>query len=328
MNGPEAADTIGVTDPGSRPVVFIHSNPAQSIAATVAAYALTARSRRPEAFEVRVLRLAETPHLHRREGQRFISRGERRTWHNRDAQSHSPLRMMVPQRMGFRGRALVLDPDIFAVGDVIELLEREMGGRAILCRTRRTGPAGAVTRYASSVMLLDCRQLTHWRWDQQIDDVFGCRLDLFAWMTLQTESPDAIGALEDEWNHFDTLDSRTKLLHNTERLTQPWKTGLPIDFDLNRRRSGPPARRAGLARVRQWAARLLPLPARPLVYRPHPDPRQERYFFHLLRECLDRCVIDEAAVREEIRREHLRPDAFRLLDTHAASAAVLDELRT
>jgi hypothetical protein len=320
-----AAPDTKVTAADSKPVVFIHSNPAQSIAATVAAYALTARSRRPDAFAVRVLRLEETPHLHRREGQRYVSHGEQRTWHNRDAQSHSPLRMMVPQLMGFRGRALVLDPDIFAVGDVNELLQRELGGRAILCKARRTEPGGARTRYASSVMLLDCQRLTHWRWDQQIDEVFACRLDLFAWMTLQTESPDTIGTLEDEWNHFDTLDARTKLLHNTERLTQPWKTGLAIDFDLNRSRVDPAVRPALLVRLRRKTARLL-RPFRPRIYQRHPDPRQERYFFQLLRECLDRRVIDEAVVREEIHRGHLRPDAFTLLDTLAASSAVMDEI--
>ena len=39
-----------------------------------------------------------------------------------------------------------------------------------------------------------------------------------------------IGPLEPGWNDFDHLGPGTKLLHNTRRMTQPWKTGLPVDF--------------------------------------------------------------------------------------------------
>jgi len=48
------------------------------------------------------------------------------------------------------------------------------------------------------------------------------------WHFLLSESPDHIGLLEDEWNHCDMLTEATKLLHNTEISTQPWKTGLPL----------------------------------------------------------------------------------------------------
>ena len=296
------------------PVIFIHTNSVQSITAEVAAYALRARSKRPEAFEVRILRLEETPHLERREGQCYVSGDRRLTWRNRDAQSHGLLRMMVPQVMSFHGRALVLDPDIFAVGDVLDLLNRDMKGRAIVCRPRPR-PAGSPPRYNSSVMLLDCGQLTHWKWDETIDEIFRGELDPYVWLTLQREPAGSIGLLEEEWNDLDTLTDRTRLLHNTEKVTQPWKTGLPIDFDLNHVGAEflvPPRL---LARVGARARRLFHLDRPPEVYRPHPDLRQTQYFFALLREGLDRGVIQEETVREEIRNGHLRPDAFALLET-------------
>ena len=46
----------------------------------------------------------------------------------------------------------------------------------------------------------------------------------------------------------------------------------------------------------------------------HPDRNQERFFFGLLRECLERGIVSEALLREEMRRNHVRHDAFEVLD--------------
>ena len=79
---------------------------------------------------------------------------------------------MLPKLMGYRGRAVVMDPDIFALGDITALLERDMGGKAILCR-KRSGPKGAIDKcWASNVMLLDCAKLTHWDGKQGFRELF------------------------------------------------------------------------------------------------------------------------------------------------------------
>src|SRR5947209_3944935 len=122
---------------------------------------------------------------------------------------------MVPALLGFAGRALVLDPDIFAVGDVYELLSREMNGKAILCRERPEHTVGRGLH--SSVMLLDCEQLTEWDWDRDIDQIFSSTLALGPWLSLCDMPPEQIGLIEEEWNHLDTLTNNTQLLHNTNR---------------------------------------------------------------------------------------------------------------
>ena len=48
-------------------------------------------------------------------------------------------------------------------------------------------------------------------------------------------------------------------------------------------------------------------------YKKHPDANQERFFFGLVRECLDKGVISEALLREEMQKNHLRHDALELL---------------
>ena len=55
-------------------------------------------------------------------------------------------------------------------------------------------------------------------------------------------------------------------------------------------------------------------------YKPHPDPKQEAFFFGLLRECVDKRIVSEDFIREEIARKHVRHDAFDVLDRVAPLA--------
>jgi hypothetical protein len=149
---------------GPKPTVVIHTNDQQMVAALVSAHSLKSRSKSPELFDVRLLRLEETPHLYKRNKQNFIwwDGDAPSVWRTRDLQSFAPLRRMVPALLGFTGRALVIDPDVFAIGDVYELLSRNMNSKAILCRQKPEWRAGR-RLYSSAVMLLDCSKLTHWR---------------------------------------------------------------------------------------------------------------------------------------------------------------------
>ena len=117
---------------------------------------------------------------------------------------------------------MVVDPDVFAVGDVWELLSRDMQGKAVMCRQRgKTAAHGA-----SSVMLLDCAKLKHWKLEKDFDALFKGKRDYNEWMNLGYEDPKIASALiEPEWNDFDKLTPKTKMIHNTRRRTQPWKIG-------------------------------------------------------------------------------------------------------
>lgn len=285
--------------------VFIHTNAKQILGAKVGAYALRRNSATPEAFEVKVLERESYAFFDAKEGQPFLRNGGTRLWRNDDLQSFTPLRFLPPELMGYQGRAVVTDPDVFAVGDIAELLTRDMGGKAIMA-VRRDGHNDQTDYVASSVMLLDCAKLTHWRCEAQFNEMFEMKRDYVPWVSLQLEDPETIGFLEPEWNHFDTLTEGTKLLHNTKRNTQPWKTGLPVDYTV---REG---RRFGLLPNSWFAARR---------YKPHPDPKQESFFFGLLRECLETGAVSEELLRQEMRRNHLRHDALELVDRATAPAA-------
>ncbi|KPK61258.1 MAG: hypothetical protein AMJ59_02150 [Gammaproteobacteria bacterium SG8_31] len=290
--------------------VFIHTNHKQITGALVAQYALKRNSVNADKFDVRIIDTADYPWLQEHEGRMYLRDGVKRVWLNDDLQSFTPLRFMPPKLMGYQGRAIVIDPDIFAVGDAWELLNRDMQGKAIMCRMR-SGPKGYVDKcMASSVMLLDCAKLSHWDAEQGFREMFEFKRDYQPWICLKLEDRESIGFFEAEWNDFDRLTRRTKMVHNTRRRTQPWKTGLPTDWR--------PAERFRLFPPVAWAMRA----RRKLFgeyaflgnYKAHPDPNQERFFFGLLRECLENGIITERMLRDEMAKNHVRHDALEVLE--------------
>lgn len=287
-----------------RNVVFIHTNPKQMVGALVAQHALIRHSAAPQRFDVRILNTDDFPALQRFEGRSYLREGRQVVWRNDDSQSFTPLRFAAPQQMEYRGRAVMTDPDVFALGDINELFERDMKGAAVMARPL-PGDSRAQPDYASSVMLMDCARLTHWDWEANFESVFLGKYDYRDWMWLRLEPPGSVAPLEPQWNDFDRLQRETKMLHNTQRRTQPWKTGLPADFTLRgltlRKRVGAAVRRARAALTGTHPTGY---------YEPHPDPAQEQLFFRLLGECLVEGSISESMLRDEIEARNLRVDAL------------------
>ncbi len=295
-----------------KPCVFIQTNHRQMIGALVSEYSLRRNSAHNDKFDVRIMHHKDHPFFQAKEGEVYLRDGLKRRWRNDDLQSFTPLRFLPPELMGYSGRAVVIDPDVFAVGDIYDLLVRDMKGKAVVCRSR-----GGAKGLASSVMLLDCAKLTHWRCEAQFNEMFSFERDYMDWICLKLEPREAIGLFENRWNDFDTLTPDTKLLHNTKRWTQPWKTGLPVDFV--------PAEKTHRFQPLGWFRRVRRKLFGPSAllgrYRRHRDPNQERFFFGLLRECMEQGVVSEALLHEEMERNHLRHDALQVLERTPSLAA-------
>jgi hypothetical protein len=241
--------------------------------------------------------LEDFPRL-KRQGQSVMRGGYVRPWDPDDLQSFSPLRFAPPTMMGFSGRAVVTDPDCFALGDVTDLFGRDMKGKAVMA-VPRPGHGGESDYIATSVMLLDNPRLRHWDFDRQIDDLFAHRFDYLDWVALKREQRSTVGLLEPGWNSFDRLDDETEILHTTKRRTQPWKTGLLVDYTL--RESGP------FDTLRRLVHRR---------YQPHPDPNQEALIYSLLAEMLDRRMVTTKELVAEMAADHIRHDSLELIERH------------
>jgi hypothetical protein len=283
-----------------KPTVIIHTNDKQMLGALVSAHSFRRNSSDRHAFDVRVLTARDYPQL-QQSGRSLVRGGHERAWDPDDLQSFTPLRFAVPDLMGHQGLALLTDPDVFAVGDVNELFRRNLDGKAIWCRPR-PGYHKITDPLATSVMLLDCARLPHWRFADDLEALWAHRLDYLDWINLKRERLETIGLLEPEWNDFDHLTPRTMLLHNTKRRTQPWKTGLPIDFTFRERG----LLNFALPIVRMVAPR----------YTRHPDPNQEAYFYALLAEAIDAGAVTAEQVEKEVRVRHVRPDSPELIERY------------
>lgn len=277
-----------------RPTVFIQANARQLLGAKISAHSYKRASSRPDSFDVRIIEARDYPRL-LAPGQTILRGGKLCPWDPDDLQSFTPLRFAPPSRMGFAGRALVTDPDCFAVGDVAELLERDMAGNAIMA-VARPGDGRRRDYIASSVMLLDCAKLSHWRFAEQLEGLFEQRFDYLEWIDLKLEDRATIGLLGPEWNDFDRLTPATRILHTTKRRTQPWKAGLPIDFT--------PGNHGALDFIRRWRRRH---------YQPHPDPNQEALVFSLLADLVDGGAIGAEELEREMADSHLRRDSLDLI---------------
>jgi hypothetical protein len=289
-----------------KPCVFIHTNEKQIVGAIVSKYSFERFTSDPSAFDVKLIETRSYDWMKSREGQLFLRDGLKRTWLNDDLQSFTVLRFMPPELMGYQGRSLVVDPDVFCISDITELLNRDMNGKAVMARHR---PGSREDEWASSVMLLDNSKLTHWKVKEQFDAMFRFELDYMDWITLRNEPRDSIGLLETFWNDFDKLTPQTRMLHNTKRQTQPWKSGLPVDFR-------PPESKNSLTpkniyhRVRRALFGDYGMLG---TYDRHPDPNQERLFFALLKECYEKGIVTEAMIRDEMKHNHVRHDALELI---------------
>lgn len=280
-----------------KPAVFIQANDRQLLGAKISAHSYKKASARPDSFDVKIMRVQDFPRL-MQPGQSILRAGHVRDWDPDDLQSFTPLRFAPPSLMNYEGRALVTDPDCFGVGDVADLLERDMDGKAIMA-VARPGHNQQADYIATSVMLLDTAKLTHWQFDRDLDDLFNGRFDYVHWIELKREDRSTIGLLEPRWNDFDRLTDETGILHTTKRRTQPWKTGLPVDYTLRER--GP------FDFLRRWSRRH---------YEAHPDPRQEAFVYSLLADLVDSGEVSRDELKSEMAANHVRHESLQLVDRY------------
>ncbi len=298
-----------------KPCIYIHTNEKQIIGALVSKYSFERFAKEKGTFEVKLIHTKDQKFLDAHEGKHYLRDGLQREWKNEDLQSFTVLRFMPPELMGYKGRSVVVDPDVFCAADVTPLLERDMEGKPLMARVRKGG--AKANDFASSVMLLDNSKLKHWKVEKNFEEMFQGKRDYMDWISLRLEPQGAIGVLEPTWNDFDRLEPDTRLIHNTHRNTQPWKTGLPVDYR-------PPQKKGSLKPANIWhrvRSNLFGEYALLGHYKKHPDAKQERFFFALLKECYEKGIVTRAMIDEQMRHNYVRHDAMDVI----AKTPTLDE---
>lgn len=277
--------------------IFIQANTRQGLGALVAKHALETRGGCSQrGIPVTIINVEDVPAFRAFVGKPYRS-GAYAAYTFDDLQSFTLTRFMPPELMGFSGRALVIDPDVFALTDIGELLSLDLGEAAIAACPKHDA-------WDTSVMLLDCGRLSHWKIADMLAAIERRERSYEDFIRL-THEPAPILALSRNWNSLDSVTSATKMLHTTNRLTQPWSTGLPIDFTRNRapRILGVIPREPLLRLVGKY----------PSTYQPHPDKAVESAFVTLLREAMNDGAITPQMLEAEVRNKRIRPDINELL---------------
>jgi len=274
--------------------IFIQTNNSQLIAAKVAKFAAETRGcARAHGIPVALMNVDEMPQFLAFAGARFRNGAKLDRYNPGYVQSFTLSRFMPPELMGFSGRALVIDPDVLLLGDVIDLFSIELAGNSIAACRRPFG-------WESSVMLLDCAKLGHWK----IDDILAELRDLsadYVDLILLRDEPSVL-ELPSSWNSHDTIGAGTRALHMTRLETQPWRTGLLLDYG---QRASPILGLFPRERVRRLLGKRRP------VHQSHPERRIEQTFMQLLGEAFHAGAILESEIKGSIRKGFIRSDIWK-----------------
>ncbi len=270
------------------------------LGAKLAKYSFEKEAGPNRAFEAKLIVAEELPEMQKFVGSVFRTGGRLRTYTFDDLQSFTITRFKPPELMGYQGRAIVIDPDIFALPgtDIGELFSLDLEGNDVAaCRREHKD------KWESSVMLLDCAKLTHWKLSEMLNKLAAKKIDQSSYMWLETG--ERVKQIPWKWNSMDTIQGDSKILHTTNRLTQPWKTGLRIDFTQK-----------ALPKIfgiipREPVHRLLG--KYPTHYQPHPDQKIVDFFFTLVKNALADGALTMEEVQNEIKQKHVRSDLLEVL---------------
>ncbi len=275
--------------------VFIQANAKQFLGALLSKFSIERQLPKETDITVNLINSDELPLFQNFLGRSYTEDGKERLHDAEDQQSFTFTRFMPPGLMHYQGRAVVIDPDVFALADITELMETDLAEHAIAAIKRGNS-------WKSSVMLLDNAKLRHWDIEKIVSGLQDGSVDSGPLKALVGED---VLELSKDWNTFDAITPTTKMVHMTRKLTQPWKTGLPIDFVLRR----PMPKLFGII-PREWIHRMLGRNPAPTVRQPHPDIQVERFFFQLAKDALDAQALSKEFLDSEIAENRIRPDFY------------------
>tara|TARA_Y100001970_G_scaffold286896_1_gene410193 strand:- start:380 stop:1234 length:855 start_codon:yes stop_codon:yes gene_type:complete len=197
--------------------VYIQSNRFQNIAAKVAKYSFVKNG-----YEnVEIINLENNETLKKFFGKKYKRKGKKVTFTIDDLQSFTLLRFF-PTKLNFQNKCLVIDPDVFLIKQSLDELESLSNEYSVYCTKINN-------KFRTEVMVLNKNKYL-WNFDKLIESLFNFELDYEDLIHLNFDNNLKIYEIPHKYNQHDTIKNDTVLLHTTNRITQPWKEGLKINF--------------------------------------------------------------------------------------------------
>ncbi len=144
------------------------------------------------------------------------------------------VRFSVPKLSDYKGVSVYVDADQLVLGDITKLPAYLDGSKYDLALVKQPegffGKKEVPKHNQTSVMVLNCEKLTHWKTPDMYSNVVGNRDEVKEgqimyrnFMKLDWYDQSKIQELPPEWNHYNVIKENTKLVHFSHVRSQPWR---------------------------------------------------------------------------------------------------------
>lgn len=193
----------------------------------------------------------------------------------------------IAKRKNLKKWVLIIDPDIFCLKSVELLnnfiLEAENKNKDIICYN-----------LLSSFMLINTAKID-WSEENIVNNIFTLKEDADNYMLLKKYKNSVLN-IPEEYNSYDILNSNTICLHTSLTITQPWKTGIKYyPSDLHNKIPSKNEKKN-------------------CVFLKHKSDKIEKITINMFKEALNNKYFTDEDLKEEIYRENIRADIFKLFN--------------
>ena len=199
--------------------VLIQANKYQKLAAEISKYSFIKQGVK----DVEIINLEEQKILVKNFGKKYLRNGKLTIYDPNDLQSFTLLRF-IPTKFSIKDFCMIIDPDIFAYKNPMDEINKFLDNKIDIFCTEINN------QLRSEVMILNLKNKI-WNFDSMIEDLFNLKTDYSDLMHLNFVDKKKIKIISNKFNDHDNINIDTILLHTSNRLTQPWKEGLKINFN-------------------------------------------------------------------------------------------------
>lgn len=268
--------------------ILIQRNEKQKLASKISAASFIKQG--VPANDISFLEFENNSLLKSQIGKKYLRNGKTKVFRN-DLQSFTLLRFYGPEFVNYKENILVIDPDVFAIKypkDISNFLDSE---NSLACTYINNQPR-------SEVMLINASKVK-WHFEEIVKKLFNFEIDYNDLMSLKFDKNLKINKLDIAYNSHDEVNNNTIFLHTTNRLTQPWKEGLEIDFERHISRS---------YLIRQYFRKYLGFNYNKNIflnrYQKHPNEEVTKKFKELFDYALENSMIDQKEIDISINKKN------------------------
>lgn len=288
--------------------VFIHTNDKQLFGATISKYSILKNNLALKEKDIEIINVDSNSYFDSTYNRSIIRGGKKYLWNKNDLQSFTLLRFLPPSLMNFNGYSMVIDPDIFSVSNFMNKYQNFGENKYLMARPNSENKKGLAT----SLMIFNNQLCKDLELEKKVYEVLSGKYDYSKLMNLNFIEKDQFTPLSKEWNSFDEIDTNTIFLHTTTRITQPWKTGLEVDFHQNYPKYRYKILPNSLIKILKEILTKKKYPPYKR-YIDHPSNEIKDYFFTLVTGALEDGYIDKDFINFNMKKKYIRADIYEKL---------------